>query len=124
MENSKKPHYFLKIFLITLISLLFVELTFKLIAFKSLFGLELVRIFIFSITASLIVAFISTLFKRKLCKVIVSIFIFWASFYAVLQLTFYNLLNNYMSLNASTGGGLSRVVSQIPFIAVLIIFIF
>ncbi len=114
MEENKKTHYFLKLFLITIISLLFIELTFKVIAFKNIFGLELVRIFIFSISASLIVAFISSLFKRRLSKIIVSIFIFFTGFYALLQLTFNNLLGNYMSLNASSGGGLARVVSQIP----------
>ncbi len=114
MEESKRTFYFLKLFLITLISLLFIELTFKVIAFKNLFGLELIRIFIFSISASLIVAFISSLFKRRLSKVLVSIFIFFTGFYALLQLTFNNLLGNYMSLNASSGGGLARVVSQIP----------
>ena len=140
MEGSKRTYYFLKVFLIIFFSLLFIELDFKLISFKSLFGLELFRIIIFSISASLVIAFISTLFKKRLCKTIASIFIFLISFYALLQLTFYNLLNNYMSLNASTGGGLSRVVSQIPqfiksikleyltlfipFVIVLVLFIF
>ena len=140
MDDVKRTRYFIKIFLITLISLMFIESTFKVIAFKSLFGLELIRILLFSISASLIVSFISTLFKKVICKTIITIFIFLVGFYSMLQLTFYNLLNNYMSLNASSGGGLARVTSQIPqfiksikleylllllpFIAVLIIFIF
>ena len=140
MLDSKKKFYFLKIFLITFLSLLSVELIFKYIAFNNIFGLELFRIIIFSISASLIVSFIATLFKKGICKTIVLLFIFFVSFYSMLQLTFYNLLNNYMSLNASTGGGLARVTSQIPefihsikleyltlfipFVVVLIIFIF
>lgn len=111
---SKRKYYFLKMFLITLLSLLFIELVFKVIAFKSLFGLELIRIFIFSITTSLIVGFIGTLFNRKICKFIVCLVIFFVGFYAMMQLTFYNLLGNYMSFNASSGGGLARVTSQIP----------
>lgn len=115
MDSSiKRTYYTLKVFLIILISLLFIELSFKLIAFNNLFGIELVRIFIFSISASLVVSTINTLFKQKVCKIMTLIFIFFVALYGLLQLTFYNLLNNYMSLNASTGGGLSRVVSQIP----------
>lgn len=115
MENkSSRTYYFLKLFLVTLISLLFIELSFKVIAFKNLFGLELIRIFIFSVSASLIVAFICSFLKRKLSKILVSIFVFLTGFYALLQLTFNNLLGNYMSLNASSGGGLGRVTSQIP----------
>ena len=115
MDSSiKRTYYTLKVFLIILISLLFIELSFKLIAFNNLFGIELVRIFVFSISASLVVSAINTLFKQKVCKIMTLIFIFFVAIYGLLQLTFYNLLNNYMSLNASTGGGLSRVVSQIP----------
>ncbi len=111
---EKRTYYFLRLFLVTLISLLFIELTFKVIAFKNIFGLELVRIFIFSISASLIVAAITSFLNKKLSKILVSIFVFLVGFYALLQLTFNNLLGNFMSLNASSGGGLSRVVSQIP----------
>ena len=113
-DKSSRTNYSFKLFLFTFISFMFIELSFKLITFKSLFGLELIRIMLFSMGASLIISFICSLFKVRTSKIIVSICVFLVGFYALLQLTFYNLLGNYMSLNASSGGGLSRVLSQVP----------
>ena len=113
-DKFDRKYYFLKLFLLTFISFLFIELSFKLITFKNLFGLELIRIILFSMGASLVVAFLCSFFKEKASKIIISLSVFMLGFYTLLQLTFYNLLGNYMSLNASSGGGLTRVLSQVP----------
>lgn len=113
-SEFERSYYFLKLFLLTFISLIFIEFAFKLIAFKGLLGLELIRIILFSMGSSLLVAFLCSFLKEKFSKIIVLVFIFFVGFYSILQLTFNNLIGNYMSLNASSGGGLSRVVSQIP----------
>lgn len=113
-DKFDRKYYFLKTFLLIFISMLFIELCFKLIAFGNLIGLELIRIVLFSMGTSLVISFLCSFLKVKYTKIITLAFIFFDGLYALVQLTFHNLLGNYMSLNASSGGGLTRVLSQVP----------
>lgn len=109
---EKKNYYFFKVFLCLFINLLFVETIFKLIAFKTI-GIEYIRIILFTASISLFLSFICQFLKSLPTKIIILVITFIYSFYGILQLTFKNLVGNYMSLNASTGDGLTRVTSQI-----------
>lgn len=142
MEGLKVKHrkkfYFLKMLLCLFISLLFIEGVFKYLTFNKLFTIELVRIGLFSLTTSSLIALICTFFKPKVSKVIILITTFVAGLYTILQLNFKNFMGNYMSFNAA-GDGMGRVTDEIihflayikpiyyivftPFIVLLIVFI-
>lgn len=140
VKEIKKNYYFLKLFICVFVSLLYIEGFFKVIAFGNLFGLESIRIILFSAFTSMIVSFICSFLKPILSKIFILIFVLSCSIYTLVQLSFKNFMGNYMSVNAGTGGGLGRVTSQIkdfisyirwnyyfiliPFIALLVIFIF
>ncbi|MDD2181080.1 MAG: sulfatase-like hydrolase/transferase [Bacilli bacterium] len=110
--SKKKTHYFLKIFVILFISILYVELVFRYLTFKSLYDIEIIRIILFTFTTSLFISFIATLGREKFAKTIVFFSAFLMGIYAILQLNFYNFMGNYMSLNAA-GDGLGRVTEEI-----------
>lgn len=112
-DNFDRTYYFIKLFSIIFISMLFVEEMFKLFAFENILGLEQVRIIIFSFNTSIVLSFILSLLKEKVSKVLLFIFIFFDAFYALVQLTFNRMFDNYMSLSASNNGGLTRVLPQI-----------
>ena len=97
------------------------------------------RIILFSLTTSSLIAFICTFFKPIVSKIIILFTTFLAGTYTILQLDFKNFMGNYMSLNKAGEGGLGRVIDQIgpflsfikpiyllvyiPFIVLIIIFI-
>ena len=116
MKNSslrtKQNLYFVKLFVFLFLSILFIEGTFKLIAFKSLLALESIRIILFSATFSFFIAFLLSFLKPIISKRIILGLIFMIGIYATLQLGFYNFMGNYMSLN-STGDGAGRVFEYI-----------
>ena len=103
---------FIYIFLILFISLLFIEIAFKIIAFHG-FGIEIIRVILFDLFYSLVFAFIFHFLKPLPYKIFILIIDFIYGLYGLLQLTFNNLIGNYMSLSASTNSGLTRVKSQI-----------
>lgn len=132
--------YFLKFFLCNLISLLCLEVFFKILSFDSFFDIELVRILLFSITTSLIISFIATLFKPVVAKTISCFIIFVFGLYDLLQLSFKSFMGNFMSLSMLGGGGeVDRISNEVgtfitsikpqfylcflPFIIVIILFI-
>lgn len=137
--SRQKRFYFTKIMLCLFFSLLFIEGVFKCLTFKNLFSIELVRIILFSLTTSSLIAFICTFFKPIVSKIIILFTTFLAGTYTILQLDFKNFMGNYMSLNKAGEGGLGRVIDQIgpflsfikpiyllvyiPFIVLIIIFI-
>ncbi len=110
--SKKKTHYFFRIFAITFISILYVELIFRYLSFKSLYDIEVIRIVLFTLTTSLIVAFITSLFREKLAKFMTFLFSFIIGCYAIAQLNFHSFMGNYMSFNAA-GDGLGRVTEEI-----------
>ncbi len=114
MFNNKyiKNNNFFILFIIMFISLIYVEILFKYFAFKQIYGLELIRIFLFTIFTSLIISFFASLFKKMIAKTIVLTTIFFSSIYAITQLNFKNFMGNYMSLNA-TSDGIGRVTNEI-----------
>lgn len=103
---------FVSIFLCMFLSLLFMELSFKLIAFHK-FGIEVIRVILFDLFYSLLFSFILQYLKTLPIKIIILIINFVYGVYGILQLTFKNLIGNYLSLSASTNNGLNRVSSQI-----------
>ncbi|MBQ9318271.1 MAG: LTA synthase family protein [Bacilli bacterium] len=111
----EKKYYIKKYVLITLImfiSLLFIELSFKIMAFHSI-GIEIIRIILFNLFYSLVIAFILQFLKPLPNKIIILIINSIYGLYGIIQLTFKNLIGNYLSLSASTNNGLNRVQSQI-----------
>lgn len=111
MKKKHLKKYF-SIFIIIFLSLLFIEVSFKVIAFHKI-GIEIIRIILFDLFYSLIFAFVLQFFKSVLAKIFIVLISFIYGLYGLLQLTFNNLIGNYMSLSASTNSGLARVQSQI-----------
>ena len=87
--------YFIKIFLSLFIPLLIVELIFKMIQFNE-FGFETIRIILFTLEFSFLLALIFSKFKPKLSKVLTCIIVFLGGLYALIQLAFKNFMCNFM----------------------------
>ena len=104
--------YFLKMFLASFLSLLFLEILFKIISFSSFFDFELLRIILFTLVFSLITAFIYTLFKPLIAKILTCITVFISGLYTLLQLNFKNFMGNFMSLSMLGGGGEADRISN------------
>ena len=132
--------YFLKMFLASFLSFLFIEILFKILSFGTFFDFELLRIFLFTLVFSLIISFIYTLFKPLIAKILTCLTTLIIGFYSLLQLNFKNFMGNYMSLSMLGGGGdadrisneVSTFISSIrpeyflcflPLIVLIIIFI-
>lgn len=103
---------FLKVWFSIFISSFLIEIIFRLIAFNEIFNLVTIRIFLFTLTVSIIMALFISTFKPKITKIIIYVYIFLISFYGLIQLTFHNLLGNYMSFRYSGTSGLTRVLNQ------------
>ncbi len=133
--------YMSKMFALNFISLLFIELLFKIISFNTIFDFEVIRIILFTFVFSLITSFIFTLFRPLVAKILSSITIFILGLYALLELGFKNFMGNFMSLSMLGGGGEVNRVSEevptflaslkpqfflclLPFVVLLLIFIF
>ncbi|HHW69512.1 MAG TPA: sulfatase-like hydrolase/transferase [Tenericutes bacterium] len=130
---------FVKIFIISFISTIYVEFLFKYISFGSIFVKETVQIIFFSATICLFISFLANYFKSKSIKIITLIYVFFISTYVLLQLNFKSYMDNYMSFNAASEGGFNRVLGEvknfllaikpiyftvfIPFIVFLILFV-
>lgn len=138
MDRKYYLKKFVSVFICLLLSLLFIEISFKLIAFKRV-GIEIIRVILFDMFYSLVFACIIEFFKKLLSKITILLITLVYGIYGILQLTFQNLIGNYLSLSASTNSGLTRVKSQIsefmscikieylilllPFIFLLVMFI-
>jgi len=130
--------YFIKLFLSLFIPLLTIELIFKLIQFNE-FGFETIRIVLFTLEFSFLLALIFSKFKPKLSKTLTCIIVFLGGLYALIQLAFKNFMGNFMSLNMLKAGEATRISEEfwpficdikpifytclIPFIIILIVFI-
>ena len=111
-SNKKKSYYFLKIFTILFISLFYIEIVFRYLAFKNIYSMEIIRIIFFTATTSLVISFFTSLFKEKGAKIMMLLTMLFIGAYAIIQLNFKNFMGNYMSFNAA-GDGLGRVGEQI-----------
>ncbi len=111
-SNIKKSYYHLKIFTILFISLFYIEIVFRYLAFKNIYSMEIIRIILFTATTSLVISFFASLFKEKGAKIMMLLTILFIGGYAIIQLNFKNFMGNYMSFNAA-GDGLGRVTEQI-----------
>lgn len=100
-----KDNYLLNVILTTLITFI-LELVFKLISGYSIFEYSLLRIFLSCSFLSIIISFISQLFKNRLTKNIINgLYIFIYSIYSLAQLGFLNFLGVYISFNTSSQFG-------------------
>lgn len=134
-----KIKYFLKLFVPCFISLISIELIFKGLSF-GLFDKNIIRITLFTISTSLVIAYIASLFKEKTAKTIIIIFNLIISIYGLVQMTFKSFMGNYMSFGMLSNDGVGRVNAEIktflssitiekltiliPIIILLLIFIF
>lgn len=105
---EKRKWYFEKIWLLTFISFLWVEIVFHVITFHTIFELPFLRIILFTLVSTMLLSFIFSLFPFRYSRFGVLITILFVSIYAIAQLGFYNFMGNYMSLNAA-GDGVGRV---------------
>ena len=86
--------------------LFIIEMMFKLLNNFNLFTWSSLRILLSSTLISLLVTFISSLFKKKCIRNIINLtFIFIYSLYTWLQLGFINFLGVYISFNTSSQFG-------------------
>ena len=132
--------YFFKFLLCIFISIFFIEVLFNLIAFNNLFSFELIRIFLFTLSFSSILAYLFSLLKPLPAKILSCITALFFGIYALLQLNFKNFMGNFMSLSMAFGGGEADRISNevatfiasikpyyllclVPFIILLILFI-
>ncbi len=107
-----KNKYFLNLFIICFLSLIGTELIFKGLSFD-LFDKSIIRIIIFTISTSLVVAYIASLFKEKIAKIIIITFNFIISLYGLTQITFKSFMGNYMSFGMLSNDGVERVNNEI-----------
>ena len=131
--------YFLKIFLCIFLSMLGIELLFKLILFNN-FGFEFIRIILFTLQISLLFSIIISFMKELPAKIITVILVFISGLYTFIQLSFKSFMGNFMSLGMLKAGDATRVDNEfstfmasiepinylclLPFIILIIIFIF
>ena len=125
-------------FIVNFLSLLLIELIFKLVNNLSLLDWSFIRIIISSSIISLFIALIEYLIPKKVHKFINCILIFIVSFYAFVQSGFNNFIGVYMSLGTSSQlGAVVDYIKEfilsfkwyyylcfIPFILILIYYIF
>lgn len=88
--------------IITHITLFLIETLFKVLNNFKVFSYSLLRIYISTFIISLIITFISSLFKSKKIRNFINIlFVFIYSVYSLMQLGFINFLGVYISLHTS-----------------------
>lgn len=105
--------YFCKNFLCLFISLFFIEVYFKIIITGNVFDFQLFRIFLFTVTNSLILAYIYSLFKPLINKVLILLTTLIFAIYALLEINFKNFMGNFMSFSMITGGGSMERLSDV-----------
>lgn len=129
--------YFLKIFSCIFVPLFIIELIFKLLSFNQ-FGFEFIRIILFTLQFSLLVAIILSFFKSRFNKIVICIITFISGLYALIQLSFKSFMGNYMSLGILKAGDATRISDEfwtfvfsikpifytclIPFVVLIVLF--
>ena len=114
-KDMKKNGFFLtsaiKLFIVTMCA----EMIFKWCCFGTLFDLSLVRITLFSLAFSLIVASVCSFLPLKAGRFIVAFMYWFISLYALLQMGMKNMMGNFTSLHAGEGMFLRVTDYIIPF---------
>ena len=101
---EKRKWYFEKIWILLFISFLWIELTFHVITFHTLWEPSVIRIILFSLVGSLFLSFLFSLVPFSYSRIGILVMVLFVSIYAMAQLGFDHFMGNYMSLNAATDG--------------------
>jgi len=83
--KNRKSYYFLKMMLCLFLSLVLIESIFKYLTFKNLFTIELIRIMLFSLTTSALIAFVCTFFKPIVSKIIILFTTLFVGIYTIVH---------------------------------------
>ena len=91
-----------------------IETFFRLLSFPSLFGLSFFRIELFTLSISIVLSVICSIFGNHVGKFLVNLFCWAFAVYAITQLQFMNFYGSYMSVKASFDGAgrISEFVGQ------------
>lgn len=111
--NRKYP-FILTSFLQLSFCFILIELFFRALTFPSVFGLSFFRNELYTLSLSLILAVICSLFGNHVGKFLVNVFCWAFAVYAITQLQFMNFYGSYMSVKASFDGAgrISEFVGQ------------
>lgn len=111
--NRKYP-FILTSFLQLSFNFILIETFFRLLSFPSLFGLSFFRIELFTLSISIVLSVICSVFGNHVGKFLVNLFCWAFAVYAITQLQFMNFYGSYMSVKASFDGAgrISEFVGQ------------
>ncbi len=111
---SKKYPFILTSFLQLSFNFILIETFFRLLSFPSLFGLSFFRIELFTLSISIVLSVICSIFGNHVGKFLVNLFCWAFAVYAITQLQFMNFYGSYMSVKASFDGAgrISEFVGQ------------
>ena len=111
--NRKYP-FILTSFLQLSFNFILIETFFRLLSFPSLFGLSFFRIELFTLSISIVLSVICSIFGNHVGKFLVNLFCWAFAVYAITQLQFMNFYGSYMSVKASFDGAgrISEFVGQ------------
>ncbi len=96
---------FIKNYLILIVLLSFLELTFRIISNLKLFSIEEVRIFLGLNIISLLFSFITSFIPKIGAKIFNLIFILFISIYGIAELGFKNFIGTFISIQTSSQAG-------------------
>ena len=111
---SRKYPFILTSFLQLSFNFILIETFFRLLSFPSLFGLSFFRIELFTLSISIVLSVICSIFGNHVGKFLVNLFCWSFAVYAITQLQFMNFYGSYMSVKASFDGAgrISEFVGQ------------
>ena len=95
----------LKTFLYFLVSLLFIEILFKIIIFRNVFDVSLINLFLFLVFVAILCTFICSLFSEKVNKRLFSIILFILGIYVVFQKCLFGLFGLFFSFSLFGAAG-------------------
>lgn len=111
---SRKYPFILTSFLQLSFNFILIETFFRLLSFPSLFGLSFFRIELFTLSISIVLSVVCSIFGNHVGKFLVNLFCWAFAVYAITQLQFMNFYGSYMSVKASFDGAgrISEFVGQ------------
>ena len=80
---EKRKWYFEKIWILLFISFLWIELTFHVITFHTLWELSVIRIILFSLVGSLFLSFLFSLFPFPYSRIGILVMVLFVSIYTI-----------------------------------------
>lgn len=99
-------------FIIQLFSLMFIEITFRLINDYTIFNYSLLRVFLFSVILSTIISYLTSSLKPKIMIIVNLMIMFVYSLYTFIHIGYLNYMGTYMSTSMSSQFG--AITSYIP----------